>query len=170
MIAPGGSGVGFQAAGGPTVVTSSTTTQATASSFYVLAYYASTGAVTSVTDTFSNTYTAVTAEVADVSDGGFIRVYQTQNGAGGAGHVATVHLSPTEIGMAIFVEVTGGSTSSILDTQNAVYGTAGSPFACNVTTANPIDLLLGFIISASASTSESFTSTLLTNSITQFNF
>jgi hypothetical protein len=169
-IAVGASSTGFNAVGGATAVTTGVTTSATGSSFYVAAYYASAGGLTSLTDTFSNTYTAITAEIANTSDGGFFKVYDCVNCAGGASHVVTAHLSPTQVISMIFVEVTGAATSSNLDTQNAIYGNAGSPFACPVTSTTQPDLLLGFVFSASPSTSESFTSPLLTNSVVQYNF
>lgn len=169
-IAPGQSAAAYSSSSVSSLATSAVTTSATGSSFYVAAYYASAGGITSITDNFSNTYTAITTETANPSDGGFFRVWNCVNCTGGASHVVTAHLSPTQLLEMIFVEVTGSATSSNLDTQNAVYSNVGSPFPCSITTAFQPDLLLAFAFTASNSTSDTITSTLLTNSIVQFNF
>lgn len=91
-----------------TLTTPGVTTQASGSSFYIT--ISDTTLTTSVSDSKSNSYTQVGS---DQSNSTGLRVFQCQNGTGGASHTATVNwTSGSGDPFVCFFEVTGAATSS----------------------------------------------------------
>jgi hypothetical protein len=166
-IAVGGSGSVGSGTAVSSLTTSATTTQVSGSSFLLCAAYSVSGSITSVSDNKSNFYTAIGPEIANPTDGRFMRLFVFASGAGGSAHTCTVNFSTAQAGTAVFVEVTGGAASNIVDALTVILAGGGSPYACPLVTNASTDLLVGFISSA-VTGAESFSSSVLTNSITQF--
>lgn len=134
--------------------TTGVTTQATGSTFVVGAIWGADVTFSSISDSKSNSYTQIGSEVSNgTTSANFrCRLYYSQNGAGGASHTATVNLSSTEVITVVFLEITGGLTSGILDQSNGVRDTS-SPFslAAGLTTTQAAELLLSLFGGVSGS-------------------
>lgn len=78
--------------------------------------------VTNITDTASNTYTAVGSEFNNGSN--WYQIYYSENITGNASNVVTVTFSAARIYRAIVVyQVSGAATSSVLNTSKTASGT-----------------------------------------------
>lgn len=122
-----------------TVTTGGILTQATGSTFFITTSIASTG-VTTVTDSYSNSYTQIGATVDD-TNGRFLRRFQCTNGVGGAGHTFS---GTDSLGGAFTLmagELLGAATSSALDQSNTnvngFYDPSVTPFTSNNITITP---------------------------------
>ncbi|HEX2672962.1 MAG TPA: hypothetical protein VHM25_18905 [Polyangiaceae bacterium] len=150
-IAVGGSGKA-SVTGVASAATSSTTTSATGSTFVIPAVIDFSTSFGVVDDNMGNTFTQVGSEIVFNASGGRARLYQCVNGAGGAGHIATIRTAAaSDIGGAL-IEITGGATVTPLD-QNGGRNDTASPFtlAAGLTTTQANELLLSFLAGNSGS-------------------
>lgn len=108
-----------------------------------------------VTDSKSNTYTAVTLGgsgngLTDTNDGGTLFLYTCYNATGGAGMTFSVSMPAASNVFAVnFIELTGAATTSTLNTSNTVYATTGPPLSCQITTTVANCMVIGFGMSNS---------------------
>ena len=122
----------------PTTLTAGINTGATGSSFLIVTceYSAS---LTTVTDTFSNSYSLLTSQV---TGSRLLSVYLCTNGSGGTAHKPTLTKSAGDVTACCFGEVTGGATTSLTDGTAGTALDSSSPFNATVTTTNPVDLVI----------------------------
>lgn len=127
------------------ITTGSVTTAASGSTFVIFVAYDS-GCFSSISDSKGNTYTQIQSEVNNAGHGNACRLYYCQNGTGGAGHTATLNMSPSAFGNVHIVEITGGALTGILDQAPAGLDDGASPFTSNTTgtTAQANELVLAF--------------------------
>lgn len=132
--------------GASSATTTGVSTSASGSTIYLAARWRDSATFTSISDNKGNTYTQIGTEVDEgTSSGTRFRRYYCENATGGAGHTATINISAsTEITL-LFLEITGGLTSGILD-KSAQADDATSPYASGstATTAQANELLVGF--------------------------
>ena len=130
---------------GASVTTPARTTQTTGSAFVLAVDYTAAGALTSVQDNFSNTYTEISTEIDSNGGSPRSRLFYKENGAGGAGHTATANFSPNQAGTILFLEITGGALTGILGANNR-QSDAASPFTSPaVTNEQAAALMLSFV-------------------------
>jgi len=123
-----------------TVTTSAVTTAATGSVFAILVN-AKSKAVSSVTDSYSNTYTL------KESGAGFntASIYICDGGNGGSGHTATVTMASADSFEFFFVEITGAASPSFdVGGQGGSTSSVTSFTGAAVTTTNANDLIISF--------------------------
>jgi hypothetical protein len=140
-------------ASGTSATTTGVTTQATGSVF-VIGVGLNNGRTYTVADNKSNTYTPLAAQFVWNSTGSAIRGYYVENGAGGAGHTATVTVSAGgATGITIFfAELLGCLTSGALDGTPLQNEDTASPFTSSAYTNTQADgILLSFFIGDSGS-------------------
>jgi hypothetical protein len=138
---------------GTSATTTGVTTQATGSGFWI-SVGLNNGRTYTVADNKSNTYTPLAAEFDWNSAGSSIRGYYVENGAGGAGHTATVTVSAGgATGITIFfAEILGGLTSGLLDGTPLQNEDTASPFTSSAfTNAQADELLIAMFIGDSGS-------------------
>jgi hypothetical protein len=121
--------------------TTAVNTQAAGSTIVLGLTWANTAAFSSVVDSKGNTYTQIGSEIA--YSGALARWYYCENAVGGASHTATLNLSGAAGVTVLFLEITGGVLSGILD-QAGSRTDAATPFtlAAGLTTAQANELLL----------------------------
>lgn len=95
---------------GSTVSTTAGTSTASGSHFVLAISWDATQTISSVSDSKSNTYSAIGSAQSD-GNGGLSQFYVCYNGTGGASHSATVNFSGTAFPVAHLIEVTGASAS-----------------------------------------------------------
>jgi len=141
-IAAGASSKG-RSASTTSQATTGVTTQSSGSTFFV-AFIWDTGNFSSISDSKSNSYTQIGTE--QVQTGTKMRAYYCQNGTGGSSHTATIGLSTASPVTVLFLEITGGLTSGILDQSDLRFDTA-SPYtlAAGLTTTQADELLVSFL-------------------------
>lgn len=140
--------------GTPASTTGSATTQASGSSFViVLRSYGDN--YTTVTDTFSNTYT-LQRKIQNTSDTDWMHIYLCSNGSGGAGHKPTLTTSSTQQTIIGLHEITGGA-AAILDLVSTGAFDQSSPFGDSVTSTNAADMIVGYFGSNGAATTVTYT-------------
>lgn len=145
-IAPGVSSKGATSAN-TVQATTGVTTQVSGSAFLVGFAWNAAATFTSLVDSKSNIYTQIGSEVLYGASAFRTRLYYKENGVGGASHTATVTVSGSTVAITIlFVEVTAGTLSGILDQQNS-RNDAASPFtlAAGLTTTQANELLVSFL-------------------------
>ena len=140
--------------GTPGGTAGSITTQVSNSSFViVLRAYANN--FTTVTDTFSNTYSLQRA-IQNTSDGDWLAVYLCSSCTGGSGHKPSITVSGSEmVSMGLF-EITGGAASIVDVVSTGAFDTS-SPFGDPVTSTNANDMILGLFGSNGAATTVTYT-------------
>jgi hypothetical protein len=131
-------------AGGTSQATAAVTTQVSGSCFVVGIVWEAAQSFTSIVDSKGNTYVQIDTEITYT---GFanMRLYYCENGVGGASHTATATIGGAALITVLFLEITGGATTGILD-QHARRNDTASPFtlAAGLTTTQAAELLLSF--------------------------
>lgn len=133
------------------VASAGVATQATGSTFVVGVIWATGASFTSFVDNKSNTYTQIGVDrEVTAADGTHCRWYRCENGAGGAGHTATLTISAAVALSVFFLEITGAATASF-DQQNSQTD-AASPFtSASITTTQAAEMLVSYIVGNSGS-------------------
>lgn len=154
----GGGGLGYtlgastfkNASGVTALTTDAVTTAATGSHFYIAVVYGSGSGVTSVADNKGNSanYVEVGTEQAA---GAKIRWWYCPNGAGGAGHTATVNFGSAEDPTVIFWEWGGLLASGSLDQAAQITDNGGTPYTISTggSTAQADEVVFALMGSAS---------------------
>jgi hypothetical protein len=125
--------------------TTGVTTQTSGSAFVVAAAWDSARNFTSIADNKGNSanYVQIGNQVTFSGGGGRARLYYCQNGAGGAGHTATITVSGSAGITVLFLELTGGATSGILDQNSTGVNDTSSPFTSqSITTTQAAEALI----------------------------
>lgn len=139
-----------------TITTGSVTTSPTGSTFVVCIQRRS-ATVSSLTDSYSNTYTLKQTGT------GFNNgdIYVCENGSGGAGHTVTLTVGTADNIELLFQEITGAATVSAYDAGNNGSNTSGGTTltGASVTTTNANDMVFSFIAGYSDSGATSSTGT-----------
>lgn len=142
-------GVGSKGVG--TGVSSQATTGVTTNSgsFFVVGFVTDSGlTVSSVVDSFSNSYSLIKGSVSMAGGGGLGFLYRSTTTTGGASHTATPTMSGAGRMTVFFAEIIGASGFDLGDGAND----PSSPFVSpNIVTTNARELLLGQIVGDSAS-------------------
>lgn len=156
-----------------TVTTGSGTSSVSGSTFLIGVSWDATTSISSVSDSKSNTYTAVGTPQNDggAGSGGNHQFYVCENGTGGTSHTATVNFSGTAYPTAHLIEITGAATpvqDIAVQTQDA-----GTPFTASTGTlaqANEVIVALcgANIGSAGAYASSNFTILSQENDVSQY--
>ena len=156
-----------------TVTTGSGTSSVSGSTFLIGVSWDATTSISSVSDSKSNTYTAVGTPQNDggAGSGGNHQFYVCENGTGGTSHTATVNFSGTAYPTAHLIEITGAATpvqDIAVQTQDA-----GTPFTVSTGTlaqANEVIVALcgANIGSAGAYASSNFTILSQENDVSQY--
>lgn len=142
-------GVGSKGVGTAVSVQATTGVTTTPGSFFEVGFVTD-GALTvsSVVDSFSNTYVLVTGPINVAAGGGIAFVYRSTTQLGGASHTATVTMSGAGRMTVLFCEIKGASG---FDLGNGV-NDAASPFVSpSISTTKARELLVGMIGGDSAS-------------------
>jgi hypothetical protein len=152
-----GQSVKAQSASTVTLTSSSVTTTASGSSFIIFPLYV-TGNLSSVSDSKSNSYSAIGTEQTDGGVGLSCRPYLCINGTGGASHTFSMTNSGTSVAAFAACEITGGVTASLLDQIAGSLVSSGPPFNQPITTvAQANELILAFGMSNSSSATVNYT-------------
>lgn len=153
-IASGGGGLGFvlgahtakNGAAVTTLTTDAVTTAASGSLFIIAVVYGTGSGVTSVSDSKSNTYTEIGAELFNIAK---IRWWRCEGGTGGGSHTATANFGSAEEPSVFFFEFGGCLTSGALDQQTSI-GDSATPFAITSgATTQADEVVFGFMGSGS---------------------
>jgi len=140
--------VGKNSTSGSSVTTAGGTT--TTGSTFVLAISKDSGvSISSVSDNKGNTYTLIDS-AQGAGSGHSKSLYRCENGAGGAGHTATVNFSGSAFGTAYLIECTGAAAASFDKTAKGTSGT--SPFTVTLATLSQADEVIVTIFGTASST------------------
>lgn len=158
--------VGSGASSSNTVTTASGTSTVSGSTFLIFVAWDNGVNVSTISDSKSNTYTALGTEQLD-GVGGRSRVYRCINGTGGTSHTATATFSGTAFPTLHLIECTGVDTTSPIDvvaqTQTSG-GSSGSSSTINtgtLSTANQVVVGLAALNNRSNGTYASSTLTMI---------
>lgn len=138
--------------------TSSITTTASGSTFVVCAVCGNGQSSISISDSKSNTYSAI-GTISSTGWGGSAQLFYVENGTGGSSHTFTATYSGGGSHAIFAVEVTGGLTSGILDQTVSWIVDSADPYVSNTTgtTAQADELALSFAATTTSSGTETLT-------------
>jgi hypothetical protein len=149
-----GISVNGSTASGTTVTTASATSAASGSTFLIGVSIDNPSTMSTPTDSKGNTYTLVGVEINSAAGLFKSAVYKCENGVGGAGHTASVAITPANTISLHLFEVDGGTP--IVDVSNQGTDNASPWQSPSVTQTYPLETLVSYI-TTDGSTAGTFT-------------